>query len=1070
MHSERQRKIALYGLWAAVAVGGIFSSMITLSFLGLSSGAELFDSISPARTLIGAWAIAATLFLLGLLYRRRPGRPVPLDAALLESEVVKRTRAIKHFLHCAEGDSRRAEIALSLVEATLEATDNGILVVDNSGKITSVNKRFAQMWRIPEALIAAGDDSKVLGYALDQLEDPQQFLRKVESLYHKPEAPSHDTLIFCDGRVFARFSHPQRINEQVVGRVWSFLDITDQKRAEQRVLQLSQAITDELERTEHQRTLLQSLLSAIPDLVWMKDSNGVFLSCNPAFESLMGAPITEVLGKTDYEFFPKEVADIFRADDQAAATSPAPIVREEWVTYRSNGHKALLETIKTSVRSKDGKHLGVLGIARDVTRMRALLDDLEKARGEALQSSEAKSAFLANMSHEIRTPMNAIIGMAELCLGTPLNHRQQNYVSKIRSASDALLHVINDILDFSKIEAGKLKMEQIPFELENVFDQLSSVVALRAENQGIELSYDIDDSGLLLVGDPLRLGQVLTNLVNNALKFSAGGNVIVKVEIQGYNAEAAVYHFSVSDEGIGMTPEHVANSFQAFTQADVSTTRRYGGTGLGLAISHHLVEMMQGRIWIESTLGAGSTFHFTAQFERTMPNRRADVAALAGKLAEHTQRPVLVVDDNAIARHILKHTIDKLGLTVHTAQSADEALAQVLLPDAPDYLICFVDWRMPEVDGIETIRRLRGAFAARHLDPALARIPPMILVTAYSHHDELHKISHEIDGLLAKPVSTRDLYAELTRSLGFPESQLPSLDRRKRKSLPWSRFRGLDILLVEDVEVNQEVIQELLGAVGLSVRIADNGVQALAAVTQKQPDLILMDCHMPVMDGYTATRKLRENAATRDLPIIALTAGAMTSDREKCFASGMNEHVTKPIDMAILFEKMMQCLPNTPVESTPLDAAVEPTPTLSPQALSVSPDTLPPQFPGIDLAVGLAHVEGRLPLLLRVLKQFRDNQGRKFEAQFVAALANPDWEPRIRLAHSLKGVAQTLGALDLGEAAVTLLDAAEAHDEAQCAEWFPIVVERLRQVTAGLADLDRVLEEAARPAKLLTKL
>jgi CheY-like chemotaxis protein len=544
-----------------------------------------------------------------------------------------------------------------------------------------------------------------------------------------------------------------------------------------------------------------------------------------------------------------------------------------------------------------------------------------------------------------------------------------------------------------------------------------------------------------------------------------------------------------------MSPEQIASSFQAFTQADVSTTRRYGGTGLGLAISQHLVEMMQGRIWIDSTLGAGSTFHFTAQFERKIQNRRADVAALTAKLEEQAARPVLVVDDNAIARHILKHVIAKLGLTVHTAHSADDALAQVSLPDAPDYLICLVDWRMPEVDGIETIRRLRRAFAARSpalpntisnaasnpnsslissaVSNAVSNIPPMILVTAYSHHDELYKISHEIDGLLAKPVSMRDLYAELSRSLGLPGSAAPAPDRRKRKNLRWSCFQGLDILLVEDVEVNQEVIRELLAAVGLSVRIADNGAEALEAVAQKPPDLILMDCHMPVMDGYTATRRLRENPLTHHLPIIALTAGAMPSDRDKCFAAGMNAHVTKPIDMEALFQKMTQCLAvdtleSTP-EATPLEEGSEAKPALLP-ALPVAPvpSTPPltptlPSFPGIDLAVSLAHVEGRLPLLLRVLKQFRDNQGRKFEQQFVAALANPEWEPRIRLAHSLKGVAYTLGALDLAEVAVALLAATEAHDDVQCAALFPLVVERLHLVTAGLADLDRVLEEATRP-------
>ncbi|MBV2207356.1 MAG: PAS domain-containing protein, partial [Pseudomonas sp.] len=763
----------------------------------------------------------------------------------LEQLVAERTRELSN--------------ALSLVAATLEASDNGILVVSREGRITMANQRFAEMWRIPAELIAAGDDHAVLGYPLDQLADPQQFLAKVQALYATPAASSRDTLYFKDGRVFARFSHPQRIGSEIVGRVWSFLDITEQHAAEQRVRQLSSAIAEELERSESQRGQLQALLAAIPDLIWMKNAQGVFLTANPAFGRLMGTSPEMLLGKSDRDFFPPDVVAQFLADDRAAAASPVPIVREEWVTYLSDHHRALLETIKTAVCSKDGELVGVLGIARDVTKTRALMAELEKVRAEAQQSSEAKSQFLANMSHEIRTPMNAIIGMTDLCLSTPLNERQRNYLEKIKDASENLLRIINDILDFSKIEAGKLAMEEIPFTLDTVFDQLSGVVALRAESQGVELSYDIDDEAHLLLGDSLRLCQVLTNLTSNALKFSAGGNVVVRVQTLAVRDQRVELQFSVSDEGIGMTPEQLAQLFQPFTQADASTTRRYGGTGLGLAISRQLVDMMGGRLWAESEAGKGSTFHFTVQLKSAGKERRQGIARLAAKLAEHHEHPLLVVDDSAIAIRVLEHLIGQLGLRVDTATSAAEALARVESAAAPHYQVCFIDWRMPEIDGIECIRRLRQALAARG-----ASIPPMILVTAYSHHDELYEVSHEIDGLLAKPVSTRQLYLELARCLGIAADKSVSGDRCRRhyNNLPWSRFRGLDILLVEDVEVNQEVIVELLGNVGLPVRLAQNGAEALAAVAEKRPDLVLMDCHMPVMDGYTATRKLRADAAT----------------------------------------------------------------------------------------------------------------------------------------------------------------------------------------------------------------
>jgi PAS domain S-box-containing protein len=819
-------------------------------------------------------------------------------------------------------------------------------------------------------------------------------------------------------------------------------DITEFKRNAEELQHHRQHLEELVEartrEVRYQTQSLQAMIDTIPHMAWLKDVAGNFMAVNKAYAQVAGLSREALLGKSDFDVWPRAAAERYRAEDlEVIATRTRKTIEDALPDHPDTCY----ETFRAPILDADMTVIGTVGFSRDIKPQRQMEAELAHRADEAEAATQAKSSFLANMSHEIRTPMNAIIGMADLCLETALNDRQRNYLAKIKAASDALLHIIDDILDFSKIEAGMLQMENLPFVLETVFDQLSAVTALRAENQGIELSYDIDNDSHLLGGDALRLGQVLTNLVTNALKFSVGGNVVVTVETTRLDTDWAELHFAVRDEGIGMSPEQVEKLFQPFTQADVSTTRRYGGTGLGLAISRHLVERMGGRIWVVSAPGEGSTFHFTARFSNLGLDRRSGVAALATRLAEYADRPVMVVDDSPIARQLLEQIIGRLGLKVRAVDCAEAALA-LAADNSARYLACLVDWRMPGVDGIETIRRLRTALSSQN------SAPPMILVTAYSHQEELQEISHEIDSLLAKPVSARHVYVELARCLGVAAQEAPAPDRRKAAGRQWSRFRHLDILLVEDIEVNQEVICALLADVGITLRLASNGAEALDAVSRKVPDLILMDCQMPVMDGFTATRKLRENPAWQKIKIIALTANAMVEDKEACRAAGMNSHVPKPVRMDVLYEQMAQCFPDMPAAATN---------EIKPKSLPAAENSLP-AFPGINVAIGLAHVGGRLPLLLRVLKQFRDTQGQSFAPQFRAAQAAGDCLTASRLAHSLKGVAHTVGATDLGESAAALEVAAAAHDTAQCDTHLPQLLELLHQVTSGLAEIDRLID------------
>jgi two-component system sensor histidine kinase/response regulator len=959
----------------------------------------------------------------------------------------------------AEERLRESERRLSQI---IDFLPDPTFAIDSNGRVIIWNKAVEQMTGIgAQDMLGKGDHEYAVPFYGERrpvLADLVLHRNKdVEQKYLEIRDPGEGTLVSesyhpglrAGGAYIWATATPLCDSEgNVVGAIESLKDITDRVRTREALITSEKQYKTLYKQANETEERYQSLLESTLDAIVTYDMDGRVTFVNNAFTETFGWLKEELADGVPYT--PESEKEITMRNVMQVIHEGIPLKDFETKRYRKDRNTVDVEISASRFNDHVGNPAGMVVILRDISERKRAEKDLaealetaEQLRDKAQTANRAKSEFVANMSHEIRTPLNAIMGMTDLALRGELSPKLRDYLSKIHTSSQSLLRIVNDILDFSKIDAGRLDIESVPFDLRDIISSICDVVSASEACRDIEFLISLDPHvPHALIGDPLRLEQVITNLVGNAVKFTHSGEVVVKVERVEVPGEKVNLRFSVSDTGIGISEDEMATLFNPFTQADGSTTRRFGGSGLGLTICKRLVNMMGGHIQVESEPGKGSVFSLVLAFDR-QPEVVADQIPTPAELCGMR---VLVVDDNETSQEILLAILESQSFDAFAVGSGEEALDELVSeqPKRPYHLV-LLDWRMPGLDGIETALKIDREWRLS------GRIPKIIMVTAFGS-EEIRSRAEEIglDGFLSKPVQPSFLLDTIMDVFGTTGPRISkTAQTTAQKAMEAGNIRGASILIAEDNEINQQVAKEILEYAGATVKIVWNGREAVEALNDAEFDAVLMDIQMLEMDGFEATRVIRSDGRYKDLPIIAMTAHAMTGDREKCLQEGMNDHITKPIDSVALIGTIVKWLPKCREDST------DPLPAFAKEPRDADGE-LPETLPGIDLKRALGRLEGNGALLINLLLRF----GRHYagEVKKIRGAWNSGEKATARFhCHTLKGVAANIGAGDLSHMADRLEKMVEdCSEEEFCQTTEALESELLRVVDScrSIRDLD----------------